>query len=84
MLVMSKSIKGVSGFVSSVLNSGGSAAGDSGRIEYVFTFLKNKKGIFVFAHINNTILLENGMVKRSRMEDGDLQKLLDQVNTKIQ
>lgn len=81
MLTMSKEAGGVAGFAASVLNTDGQASGELGRIEYVFTLLQTPGHVDVFGHINSSQLLNNGIVKRTRLPDGDLQKFLDGLHT---
>ena len=81
-LTMSKEAGGLAGFAASALSAQGRNSGEMGRIEYVFTMLQSKTGVEVFGHINSTLLLDNGAIKRSRLPDGDLQVFLDQTRTK--
>lgn len=86
MLVMSKEVTGATGYLVDMLKGNGAETGEHARIEYVFTLIQTKSGTDVFGHANSTLLLSNGNITRSRLDNMDrsVQSLLDNIkgNTK--
>lgn len=80
-LVLSKEIAGATGFLVDMLKGGGAETGEHSRVEYVFTLIQSKSGTDVFGHANSTLLLENGIIKRSRLDNMDsyLQAILEKL-----
>lgn len=78
-LVLTRKTGGAAGFMSGMLTPGASA--DNGGTEFVFEFLQSKDGVEVFAHRDAFHPLDNGLVRRDSVDDGDLQTFLEQVKT---
>ena len=87
-LVLSQEIKGGTGFAINFLQTlvatpNNAAAGDNPRFELNFTFIQKPEGVKVVAGAVALTTLDNGNIKRQRLDDSEASQFLDLIYQKI-